>query len=575
MKCVFKLAKRAEDLEDYNPGMTQTKWEQICPTRDVSGDNFSRGNIKYEVKYGGNKWWYPKYTKLVATLSFSQTRKDNEVLLPILSSSDLSPNMGLASHLFQSVEVGLNGTTLERIVDHVPQINAFKTRTTKRKEWLDSVGQGTNYWHHDPAHRKQQCAINGYVGDASPSTRVRNGIFVPLQALGFHPVLHKVAFAAATQILTFSTADGGGDAPPLDIQTNQVLRSGDLITLRGKTLEVVDVLTNLTALVRVVRGSNENVNSDTLQANEFRVQPIALSPSNDVSPKNTVEVVWQPPLGFFDIDHAVPPGGDWTFEFVPCGGRDWKKKLVESVLGDLQPSTVSGAGSEAGNFNVRVENMHMYVYTMQGERYDKGSYYLDFLNTKCQETHLPPNSTGIVQKSFAVHPNTGCLALAFQDQQAGEDTRYSNSKFKIRPSAEAPEGQDMLLKRFFIAYNGQTQPSPDFQGGYTYEPGFRESHTQAIANRYVDNLLQSGGSDGNGGSESLTDFKRRGPYHKFLWHKDYDEKPTHVTVNAQFSEPFGAGEQHRMLLFSQWKSAWKISHVNGKVDPTRVREVDT
>ena len=101
----------------------------------------------------------------------------------------------------------------------------------------------------------------------------------------------------------------------------------------------------------------------------------------------------------------------------------------------------------------------------------------------------------------------------------------------------------MLLKRFFIAYNGQTQPSPDFQGGYTYEPGFRESHTQAIANRYVDNLLQSGGSDGNGGSESLTDFKRRGPYHKFLWHKDYDEKPTHVTVNAQFSEPFGAAEQ--------------------------------
>lgn len=245
------------------------------------------------------------------------------------------------------------------------------------------------------------------------------------------------------------------------------------------------------------------------------------------------------------------------------------------MLGDLNPRNVSGPGSLAGNFEVRVNHMHFLVYTMQSQRYEKGSYYLDFVNTKCQETNLPTISTGLVQNSFDVHPNTHGLAIAFQDQMAGQDTRYSLSKFKIRPSENAPEGQELLLKRFSITYNGHTQPSPDFQGGYTYHPDSSVSQTQAIANRYVDNLLQSGQYHAVGGSETMADFKRRGPYHECLYHKDFDEKPTHVTVNTQFGAPFGAGEQHRLLLFNRWKTAWKITHVGGKVDPTRVIEVDT
>ena len=122
-------------------------------------------------------------------------------------------------------------------------------------------------------------------------------------------------------------------------------------------------------------------------------------------------------------------------------------------------------------------------------------------------------------------------------------------------------------------YNNHTQPSPDFDGGYQYNPRSNVTQTQFLTHRYVDTLLQTKGYHAEGGGESLQDFLSRGVFHYFTWPKDWDEKPVRVNVNYQFSAPFGPGEQHQILLFSQWNAAYRITHKNGRVDPGSIAEV--
>jgi len=479
--------------------------------------------------------------------------------------------MGLAANLFQSVEIRLNGVPLERVGERLPQIDALKTRLNKGKSWLDGVGASVNFWDADHNRRKQHCAINGYMAQSSVAGTVIYGEAYDGDVFGMDAALNQVAYTANDHLLTF-TVNGGG---ALDIAYNQVLRAGDLVSLGATQLEVVHVVDGLQAIVHCVGGhaGNVDVANGTLTHNQFSVQPIARSSHNAVIPKNAFELIWQPPLGFFEVSHAIPPGGDLVCEFTPENAGSFKKLVIESVLRDLNASTVSGLGSVAGDFNVSIDQLQMYVYVVEAECFDDGHYFLDLHQTRCQVDTMATNSTVLTQKNFDVHGNTTALALAFQDQLTGVDSRRSSSKFKIRPSPAAPDGQELLLTRFYLNYNGFQQPCPDFDGEYKYNPQSQISQSQFVAHRYVDNLFQSNGYHAEGGAESLADYMARGMFHYFTWPKDSDEKSTRVNVNYRFSAPFGVGEQHQMLLFSQWNTAFRITHRYGQVDPTRIQEV--
>ena len=278
-------------------------------------------------------------------------------------------------------------------------------------------------------------------------------------------------------------------------------------------------------------------------------------------------------MGFFELAHGIPPGGEWECELTPESLASIQKQAVESILNDLNASTISGVGSYAGNYHFSVDDIRLHIFMVEAHRFNSGTYYLDLKNTRCQVSTMATNCTGLSQKTFNVQGNTTALALAFQDQLAGVDTRRSSTKFKIRPTPQAPDGQDMLLKRFFLNYNNLQQPCPDYDGRYTFDPRSNVTQSQCITHRYVENLLQTNAYHSEGGAESLADFVRRGMFHFFLWPKDVDERSTQVNVNYQFETPFGVGEEHQVLLFNQWRSTFRITHKNGQVDTDQIKEM--
>lgn len=335
MASFFNLPDRPSQLASSNPNFTRAAFRQFTASRDVTGDNFTQGNIQFRWMLGANTWFVPSMSYFRMRCTLTQVRHDNGPLAPILSSGDISPNMGLAANLFQSVEMRLNGVPIERVGERLPQIDALKTRLSKSKAWLDTVGASVNFWNHDHNRRKQHCAINGYMTETSGAGPVVYGVVYDGNTLDMAPGTHQVAYTTEDHLLTF-TVNGG---PPLDIAHQQVLRAGDLVSLGddGMKLEIVQVLNALHAIARVVAGAHGDVDveNDTLDANQFSVQQIAHSTNNGVIPKNSFEIIWQPPLGFFEVTHAIPPGGNWTCEFAPENAGNFKKRVIESVLQDL------------------------------------------------------------------------------------------------------------------------------------------------------------------------------------------------------------------------------------------------
>ena len=285
--------------------------------------------------------------------------------------------------------------------------------------------------------------------------------------------------------------------------------------------------------------------------------------------------MWQPPLGFFDVEHAIPPGGQWTIEFNPANAHDCRKNAVESLFGD---HGVVSNPSVAGQFEFEVNEFFLYVYTVESDRFDQGDWFLDLQHTRCQLQNMPTNATSLTQKTFDVHGKTSRLTLAFQDQTEGRDTRFSSSKFKIRPSSEPSdatyEGQDLMLERFFIQYGNEQKPSPDFDGSYSgVQSDTHVDTSNYLVHRYVDSLMQANLFHTDGGAESFNDWIRRGPYYHFRWPKDAMETSTRVAVNFKFALPFDAGLEHQVMLFNQWRTAYKISHRNGRVEMPTLHEL--
>ena len=209
-------------------------------------------------------------------------------------------------------------------------------------------------------------------------------------------------------------------------------------------------------LVKDDKDNNNDDNDGVVHGiTDWFVQKLSSVATNTALGKNEFEIVWRPPLGFFEIEHAIPPGGQWLIELNPANATDFRKNAVESLLHDLDVVTAGGGGATvADQFDFSIDEFQFYLYTVDADRFDHGSWFMDIQHTRCQLQNMPTDSTSLIQKNFDVPGKTSHLTLAFQDQAEGSDTRRSRSKFKIRPALStrpgqsSPEGQDMLLERF-------------------------------------------------------------------------------------------------------------------------------
>jgi hypothetical protein len=504
---MFNLITDKKMIPSLNRGVSKTSYQQISSTRDVTGDSFTQGAQSFKWEVAGNTQWIPSKTKF--RLRCKLTANDGTTQLDVKNA--ISPNMGLGSNLYQSGEFRIGSKTVSRISDFMAQIDALETRLNRSASWLETIGKNTNFWASNTSVRVNDVSSDGVL-DVGVDVVSRND-------LGYGAAI-TIEVGDEDGVLTFS---GGPNA-------GTIWEKGDKIDVTGQpTYTVMAILSNTTLSISESK-------TIALAAQVIEFTRIRKRPARRV---HTFEIVWTPPLSIFKKSHVMPSG---KYEVVlnPQTASNLQLRAIESLgLVSKDPST---------DYKFSVDSMFLYVATVDSQRLDDVTYYLDLDETSCQMDSLG-NTTGFVQKHFDVSPSTHSLTVAFQDETAGSDTRFSASKFKIRDAGETK------LSRFFVSFAGQSKPEidadPEYSGTIDY-----------TLQRYVENALDSGGYDDVGGIESLEDWRERGMYHHFNFPRDGSDTSKKVSVHSQFStaQPNGS-----VLLFDHYKKLARIVVTGGQI----------
>lgn len=582
MANIFNIPQSAGELVAANQGTANAQYHQIPALRDITRNQFSNGIIHFRFETSGTTWQVPQKSFFRLRCTLGMVRTDTQGALPIKVGQDIAPAMGLAANLFKDVSIKLVGKSLDRISERLPQIDAIRTRMSKSKAFLDTVGRASNFWDYDWNVRQQQVAVDGWMADEQTWEPVYQPVPLTAEQAGFDPAT-DCKYTVGDDVIEFKTGAN------IDIVKGPMaLRAGDKITSPTVAGDVDCIILKIISATKASvrpQGGDAGKKDWVGARTDFRVHKLAFASRNDVSGSNQFEIIWQPPLGFFDYEFAIPPGGFWSIEFNPESINDFKKHAVQSLTGELKVINNKLTDTKVGEFDFSVDEMYYYMYTVDHRRFDNGDYYLDIKNVRCQLESLPADATALTQKNYEINGKSTALAIAFQDQLQGTSTLRNLSILKIRPALGAQHGQELLLKRFFVNYANAQKPSPDFDGRYTEEESDGTLHsTDQLKHRYNDTMMQTGCYHAEGGCESFTEWMQRGVYFYFNWPKDGFEDNTRVNVNVAFRTAFkdtplatglpgGTVMAPMLLLFNWWRTAYHVKVKGGRIESMTVEEL--
>jgi hypothetical protein len=528
---IFDLKTSVEELSSANQGTSRMGYDQLPPTRDITGTNFPNGAIHFRFQTSGQKWWVPSRSYLRVRASLTKANGD-----PLVVADGIAPNMGLCSSLFQSAEFQINNKTISRISDFMPQIDALETRLSKSSSWLKSVGKSVNFWQDDFKERQADVCADAVLQSSAIST-VSDRV-----GLGFDAATNTVAIAADTGVLTFAQAGGAAlpAANPFAVGDEiEIEAGGGAGTVRYRVSAVLSAA--------------------TLQLNHLQTIGINAGPypfrrirsglaEDDARKVSEFELIWQPPLSLFKIGHALCSG---KYELIlnPQTASVYQKYAIQSI----------GAKVPGVDYKFEIKNMYFYCNTVDGPRADDITYLLDLSQTICHTEQFSANQSSFQQKNFDVSPSTYALTVAYQDARSGNDSQNSPSIFKVSNAARTAASEELKLSRFFINYGGVNLPAPDADPDFT-------SVIDYTTQRYAESQIYSGAMYDTGGAESIEEWHKRGAYYYFAFPRDGTDRSTRVNVHNEFSGGGGADTANmRLLLFAHSKQVARVRVQDGRV----------
>lgn len=511
-------------------------FREIQPERAIQG-NFASGQLNFKFNVDGKNAWNPSKSYIKIKM---EIKKGDDSRLE--SEFGVGLNMFVCDNLFQQIGMRINGKCVSRWNDYIAQCSSIKHRLTKDLNERESMLSTTNYAQIDLDDRINDICRDGFTQKISHR-------YVGLNELGFEPAVNQYSLAIANNRLSI-VANGGDDIPDL----NTIFVIGDYIRFLNNAggTQYERIIAIGANTVDFEAGSiTANKVNDTLGNGLVAFRTIRQTEDSSKSQRaEDIELLWKPPIGFFDINDEIC--GDFHLELTPHAEGIWQKYAIESI-NDIAP------GNTALTFKIEIKSIQMYLYTHVSPSSISGQKSYTYTDIICNSQNLTTSS--LTSKVFNINPRNHSLTLCFQESSVGDDTRYSRSKFKIQ------NDEELNLVRYYIQMDGITIPDPIPSLAKLESTSSLTSGINNMTQRFYENYMYTDFREHNLKYPTLRDWFDAGIFFHHPWGTGY-KKSGQCLVYTNFSQPFTTNPQ--ILLFDHYYKTLSINIANGDVSSVNV-----
>lgn len=520
-------------------------YNQVTCTRDISGDNFNRGQMNFHWDNEGQSMFNParSYFRVRCKLTNAAGTA------PLFGDADIAPNMYLMDNIFQQMRMRVNGQTVSEIADYIPQISALKRRIQQSEHRSRILGQTMEFSSGSFYARQSEVCPSCFRSNANePANPGYMGAGTTGAVIG---KFERPAAGFANARITF--VSGPPDTITVDrcaYKMSDLVHVGQWLTTnnnggqRFQILSIVDTDDGGTMSItvgQIVAAGQANIAAGNLN---YANGHIVLPKESLTRGASEFELIWHPCMGFWQINDFLC--GKFNFELTPQTNALMQQYVIESLL----PTTNA-------DYAFEVVSMILYAYTGYTNKPYTGT--LNFSMQECEMQQQNLTTASLTNKTFSVQPNTFALTLAIQTGLAG-DSRYPLTKFKL------PLEEELKLVRYYIQYKGimlpRTIPDPQF----IQTTSVNEFSIDYTKHNYYEMLQYSGAFDKTD-CEDLFTWQQKGPFYHYEWPLQ-ENAGTEVAVSTQFNWDDAATTINEsvptVLLFSHYLTRLSIRCESGR-----------
>lgn len=498
---------------------TELQYREILPQRDVAGAAFSRGVQNFLWSVGSPTSFIPSksYLRFDVVVTRSSTNDEQPQLKDLIAPAD-----NACGNLYNNAAVYAGGQMVSQIVTGLPQASALKTRLLASAAQQESIGSSAMLSEGEFAKRQQAVCSDAQLSSLSDDYELR-----PLTTV-----------VANQRSATVAVAANGGAVTGVNT-TLAIAAPGDTLVVAGQRFQFTAVASPTQATVSPAPSGDINA---TANAYIVKQRPRVSQGANKFY------VIWRPPLGFFDIDGAMP-AGDYRLALNPSA--DYKSAAIESLLGsDAQPTP-------ATNYDFKINSVSLYLATI------KTAVPRDFIAPLYEINVQSKPFSGTNSAStlnFTIPSSTKAISVWVQADAAGSNPLIPPSMFKT--FAGTSERPYLNLESIQLTYANLTKPSTRWSSGYG-------AGINLLQQRYHDTYNEAGMLGGAGGVERFEEYLERGPVYHFSWERDVEDASTELQVTANYA---GGGLPAGSSIFV---AAWYSRSISISSSGGMVREVQS
>ena len=529
-------------------------YEEISPQRAINGDSFTQGlcDWRFSISPSSGGAWIPSMSYFLIEYTFSNNGGTDA---PV-SSSKMTLGCDWAANLFTASSFKVAQYEICNVNSFHAQAHCLKKRLGYVHEDFAGLAYDRDGYDADFARRLAKTSVDGmYHKDGlidcsnnnvpdSTAAFVNNGVAytykIPAgtgQAEIKSYLIAPQAGKTIGQTITLTTADVANLDWTLTVAGWTAIVAGDIVVIG--TAAGVYVATILMATA-ANGGGTTSVLTGTLialatgQANANAgvrfLYAATLAPTRQADPrvgKYLNNVLYQPPLGVFDISDPTLLFGDFAIVLTP--NQNYKTAVIESITDKKEGST--------NDYRFSIRSMKFYIAKCKIPQMPTPDTAFSMMEFQMLTKQLLVQS-GTQTSDFMLPPSTQKIVVFIQDAAAGTVSSVNATRFKVRQYTNVPaisqrygnyaNTWDEFLQAIQVTFSGITKPQSMFQ---PVEPV--DLNTNYMLQRWI----HTNQMNRNPSPEGFEDWLSMGPYYAWDFSRDALSNGTYANVRVSYTPP--------------------------------------